>query len=191
MRYVLLDRITALDPPRSARGVKCVTLSDDVFEHHFPGHPIFPGMLLVESLAQVAGVLLEATARGQGLENLHALLVRVVQAKFRHMVRPGDRVEMEVTADRVSEDGARVRGVARVEERTVAEAELWFVFARVTNPSLIARRQELLQIWLHGSTEPLQQGPGPVGPLARATAAAGADRPVDAANGDPGGDPGG
>jgi 3-hydroxymyristoyl/3-hydroxydecanoyl-(acyl carrier protein) dehydratase len=158
MRFVLLDRITALDPPRSARGVKCVSLSDDVFEHHFPGHPIFPGVLLVEAMAQVAGVLLEMAMRERGQLNYHALLVRVVQARFRHMVRPGDRIEMEVTADRISEDGAQVRGVARVQERVVGETELWFAFARVTSPSLIARREELLQVWLHGSVEPLQQG---------------------------------
>ena len=103
MRYVLLDRITSLDPPRSARGVKCVTLSDDVFEHHFPGHPIFPGVLLIEAIAQVAGVLLEMTQRARGQHNLHALLVRVAQAKFRHMVRPGDRLEMEVHVERVSD----------------------------------------------------------------------------------------
>lgn len=160
MRYVLLDRITSLEPPQRACGVKCVTLSDDIFEHHFPGHPLYPGALLIESLAQVAGVLLEATQRARGHENLHALLVRVEQAKFRHMVRPGDRLELEAVAERISEDAAQVRGLARLEARLVGEAELWFVFARVTNPTLIARRQELMQVWLHGSAEPLQQGAG-------------------------------
>jgi 3-hydroxymyristoyl/3-hydroxydecanoyl-(acyl carrier protein) dehydratase len=51
MRYVLLDRITALEPPERARGVKCVTLSDDVFADHLPGHPVMPGALTLESLA--------------------------------------------------------------------------------------------------------------------------------------------
>jgi 3-hydroxymyristoyl/3-hydroxydecanoyl-(acyl carrier protein) dehydratase len=48
MRYLLLDRISELAPPERARGIKCVALSDDIFEHHFPGHPILPGALIVE-----------------------------------------------------------------------------------------------------------------------------------------------
>src|SRR5690242_1268310 len=63
VRYVLLDRITTLEPPELARGIKCVSLADDVFVDHFPGHPVMPGVLVVEALAQLAGVLLEATMR--------------------------------------------------------------------------------------------------------------------------------
>ena len=75
MRYVLLDRITALEPPESARGIKCVTLADDIFADHFPGHPVMPGALTLESLAQLGGVLCEATMRLRGRNDLHALLV--------------------------------------------------------------------------------------------------------------------
>ena len=77
MRYVLLDRITALEPPERARGVKCVSLSDDVFADHFPGHPVMPGALVIESLAQLGGVLCEATMRLRGRNDLHALLVGI------------------------------------------------------------------------------------------------------------------
>src|SRR5262249_59979783 len=80
MRYVLLDRITALEPPERARGVKCVTLADDVFADHFPGHPVMPGALTLESLAQLGGVLCEATMRLRGRNDLHALLVAVERA---------------------------------------------------------------------------------------------------------------
>ena len=156
MRYVLLDRITLLQHPERACGVKCVTLAEDVFEHHFPGHPIFPGALIVESVAQVAGVLLEAAVRQLGHQDRHALLVRIDHAKFRHMVRPGDRMLMEVTSRRVHPDAAQVDGIAKVDERVVAEVALTFAFAHVTNPVLIARRKEQLQIWLDGTTEPTQ-----------------------------------
>ncbi len=57
MRYILLDRITVLDPPEMASGIKCVSLADDMFVDHFPGHPIMPGALILESLAQLGGVL--------------------------------------------------------------------------------------------------------------------------------------
>ena len=56
MRYILLDRITVLEPPR-AQGVKCVSLADDLFVDHFPGHPVMPGALLIEAMAQLGGVL--------------------------------------------------------------------------------------------------------------------------------------
>jgi 3-hydroxymyristoyl/3-hydroxydecanoyl-(acyl carrier protein) dehydratase len=153
MRYVLLDRITALEPPERARGIKCVTLADDIFADHFPGHPVMPGALTLEALAQLGGVLCEATMRQRGRHDLHALLVSVERAKFRRLVRPGDRIELEATALRVSEDGGQVRGTAHVDGQLVAEAELTFAFAEVKHPKLLERRREVLNVWLHGSTE--------------------------------------
>jgi 3-hydroxyacyl-[acyl-carrier-protein] dehydratase len=156
MRYVLLDRITALEPPVRARGVKCVSLSDDVFVDHFPGHPVMPGALTLEALAQLGGVLCEATMRlavNGGRNDLHALLVAVERAKFRRLVRPGDRLELEVTAVHVGENGGRVAGTAQVDSQPVAEAELTFAFAEVKHPRLIERRREVLNVWLHGSSE--------------------------------------
>jgi len=153
MRYVLLDRITALEPPERARGVKCVSLSDDVFADHFPGHPVMPGALVVESLAQLGGVLCEATMRLQGRNDLHALLVGVERAKFRRMVRPGDRLELEAVALRVQEAGGQVRAAAQLDGQLAVEAELTFAFAEVKHPKLIERRREVLNIWLHGSAE--------------------------------------
>ena len=153
MRYVLLDRITALKPPEMASGIKCVSLSDDVFVDHFPGHPIMPGALILEALAQLAGVLAEATMRQRGRDDLHALLVTVDRAKFRHMVRPGDRMDLEALGISAQEDGARARGLARVDGQLVTEAELSFAFARVTNPRLLQRRRQVLNVWLTGAAE--------------------------------------
>ncbi|NHZ34083.1 MULTISPECIES: 3-hydroxyacyl-ACP dehydratase FabZ family protein [Massilia] len=153
MRYILLDKITALVPPQLASGVKCVSLSDDIFADHFPGHPIMPGAMIIESMAQLGGVLVEASMREQGRHDLHALLVTVDRAKFRHQVRAGDKMELECHGIVVHEDGGQVRAMARVDGKLVAEAELAFAFARVTNPKLLARRREVLNIWLTGSAE--------------------------------------
>ncbi|HEX8615600.1 MULTISPECIES: 3-hydroxyacyl-ACP dehydratase FabZ [Massilia] len=153
MRYILLDKITALQPPQLASGVKCVSLSDDIFADHFPGHPIMPGAMIIESMAQLGGVLVEASMREQGRHDLHALLVTVDRAKFRHQVRAGDKMELECHGIVVHEDGGQVRAMARVDGKLVAEAELAFAFARVTNPKLLARRREVLNIWLTGSAE--------------------------------------
>jgi 3-hydroxymyristoyl/3-hydroxydecanoyl-(acyl carrier protein) dehydratase len=151
MRYFLLDRILTLRPPESATAVKCVSLADDVFSDHFPGHPVMPGALLIEGMAQLGGVLVEATMRARGHDHLHSLLTMVDRAKFRELVRPGDRVELEAIGLAAREEGGQVRGLARVEGKMVAEAELTFALFQVTNPKLIQRRREALQIWLGGS----------------------------------------
>lgn len=153
MRYVLLDRITLLQPPELARGVKCISLSDDIFVDHFPGHPVMPGALILESLAQLAGVLLEATMRERGRHDLHALLTMADRVKFRHVVRPGDRLEIEARALAVSEDGGQAQVWARLDGTLAAEAQLTYAFAQVTNPAVLAKRREFLQIWLTGAVE--------------------------------------
>ena len=153
MRYYLIDRILLLQPPELATAVKCVSLADDVFVDHFPGHPIMPGALILEGLAQLGGVLIEATMRERGRSDLHALLTIVDRAKFRQMVRPGDRLEMEARSVKVTEDGGQVKALARVDGKLATEAELTYAFAIVTQPKLLARRREALDIWLHGSSQ--------------------------------------
>jgi len=153
MRYLLLDRILTLRPPESATAIKCVSLSDDVFVDHFPGHPVMPGALLIEALAQLGGVLVEAAQREKGRDDLHAILTMVDRARFRQMVRPGDRVELEALGLANSEDGGEIRGVAMVDGKLAVEAELTFALMPISNPRLIERRREVLQTWLSGSID--------------------------------------
>jgi 3-hydroxyacyl-[acyl-carrier-protein] dehydratase len=153
MRYLLLDRILTLRPPESATAIKCVSLSDDVFVDHFPGHPVMPGALLIEALAQLGGVLVEAAQREKGRDDLHALLTMVDRARFRQMVRPGDRVELEALGLANSEDGGKIRGIAQVDGKLAVEAELTFALMPISNPRLIERRREVLQTWLSGSID--------------------------------------
>jgi 3-hydroxymyristoyl/3-hydroxydecanoyl-(acyl carrier protein) dehydratase len=150
LRYVLLDRITVLEPPELARGVKCVSLSDDCFADHFPGHPVMPGALILESLAQLGGVLLEQT---HAQRDVHALLTIVERCKFRRLVRPGDKLDLEARVLVARDEGGQIRGTARVENDVAAEMELAFVFVKVTNPVVLAKRREVLNIWLRGSSE--------------------------------------
>jgi 3-hydroxymyristoyl/3-hydroxydecanoyl-(acyl carrier protein) dehydratase len=155
VRYYHIDRIRTLEPPREATAVKCVSLADDVFVDHFPGHPILPGAILIEGLAQLAGVLLEATLRQRGRENLHALLVTVERARFRRRVVPGDRVDMRAEVLTAQEDGGQARVTAFVDGERAAEAELGFAFTVVNSPKILAARREALNIWLTGSAEEL------------------------------------
>ena len=153
MRYIQLDRITLLQAPELARGVKCVSLAEDIFADHFPGHPIMPGAMVIESMAQLGGVLLEASMRNRGRHDLHALLVTVDKTKFRQQVRPGDKIELECSTLVVNEDGGQVRALARVDDKLMAQAEIGFALLRVTNPKLLAQRREVLNVWLSGSAE--------------------------------------
>ena len=153
MRYLLLDRITELSPPATATAVKCVSLSDDIFVDHFPGYPVLPGALIVEALAQLGGVLIEATLRERGRSDLVAMLTMIDRAKFRQTVRPGDRMLLSVRGITASEDGGQVQGRALVEDKLAAEAELTFALVKVTNPELLARRRERLEIWRAGTLE--------------------------------------
>jgi len=153
MRYLLLDRITELCPPERASAIKCVSLADDVFVDHFPGHPLMPGTLVVEALAQLGGVLVEETMRGRGRGDLFAVLAMIDRARFREMVRPGDRLELGVESIAVSEDGGRVRGAARVDGKVAAEAELTYAFVPVQSARQLARRREVINVWLRGSAD--------------------------------------
>ena len=151
MRYVLLDRIDLLEPPR-ATGIKCVSLSDDVFGEHFPGYPIYPGALVLESMAQLAGVLLEQCMRDQrGDDGLHAVLSMADRVRFRAQVRPGDRLLLEATVRTVSEDGGQCDVAVTSEGERVAEARLGFAFAVITDPRLLQTRADVLATWRTGS----------------------------------------
>src|SRR5947209_5326690 len=97
MRWFLIDKVTEIVPGERIRGVKCVTLSDEILHDHFPDFPVMPGVLLVEAAAQLAGFLLETTCNGEAPDAppLRALLVQVDRAKFREPCGPGDRLEIE------------------------------------------------------------------------------------------------
>lgn len=154
MRYILLDRITELSPEKGL-GIKCISLSDDVFVDHFPGHPLMPGALLLESMAQLGGVVVEAAMRAQDRHDLHALLVQADRLKFRRMVRPGDQIFLEAKCLAVSEDAGRVHVVCRLDKQVVAEGDLTFAFTQIKNPVVLTKRKEVLNTWLYGSTEEL------------------------------------
>ncbi len=160
MRFLLLDKILTLDPARgSARGIKAVALSDDVFGEHFPGSPVMPGTLMLEGMAQLAGVLAEAIVKQQGRTDLMAVLSMVDRGRFRQVVKPGDRLIYEAESISVSEDGARMKAVAlldragEAEQPKAAEAELTFVFAEIASERMLQLREDVLNTWLLGAIE--------------------------------------
>ncbi len=116
----LVDAITELEPGRRIVAVKNVTVNEEFFQGHFPGAPTLPGVLMIESLAQVATVLVMEGAGPGG----RAFLRGVDNAKFRLPVVPGDRLRLEVTLGARRTNLARAHGTAYLGDRVVAEAEL-------------------------------------------------------------------
>lgn len=149
VRYFLLDRVTELVPGERARGVKCVTLTDETLHDHFPDHPILPGCLVLEGLAQLAGLLVEATFDKDATAPTvrRALLVGVRQAKFHDMAVPGDRLEYAATLGSTLEGAAEVKVEATADGRRVARAELTFVLKEVPSPRVHEQRRALYALW--------------------------------------------
>jgi len=118
----LVDAITEHEPGRRMKAVKNVTVNEDFFQGHFPGAPLMPGVLMIETLAQVATILLTHGPDSASIGR--AWLRGVDNAKFRLPVVPGDRLTLEVTVGPRRESIARVRAVASINGQVAAEAEL-------------------------------------------------------------------
>ena len=119
----LVDAITEHEPGRRMVAVKNVTVNEDFFQGHFPGEPLLPGVLMIETLAQVAAMLLLGGDPGAA-PGRRAFLRGVDRAKFRRQVVPGDRLRLEVTLGAQRSNLARAHGVAYIGDTVVAEAEL-------------------------------------------------------------------
>ena len=145
MRYLLVDRIVELRPFGHATGVKCIALSEDAFEHHFPGQPVYPGALLIETLAQLGGALLELSLRDE-LSYCPRCVVSAVKAKFHKFVKPGDRLDLRADLVKRHDDSALVRAHGARDGERVCEAELLYILLRIDDPRLEAARRDYLEI---------------------------------------------
>jgi UDP-3-O-[3-hydroxymyristoyl] N-acetylglucosamine deacetylase/3-hydroxyacyl-[acyl-carrier-protein] dehydratase len=125
----LVDRVVEIDGDQRAIGVKNVTINEPFFQGHYPGTPIMPGVLIVEAMAQLSGVLI-----GQRLENTGklAMLLSLDRVKLRRRVVPGDQLVMEAEAVRVRSRIAHMRCRAYVGEEMAAEAEVKFMLMDAT-----------------------------------------------------------
>ena len=125
--FLLVDRITELTPKESIVGYKNISISEPVFQGHFPNHPIYPGVMIIEGMAQAGGVLAFKSmdnATQQDIENKVVYFMSIDKAKFRTPVKPGDKLEYRLSV--IKNKGAiwMLDAKAYVDDKLVAEAEL-------------------------------------------------------------------
>lgn len=125
-RYPLLlvDRIDELKPGEKVVGIKNVTINEEFFQGHYPGHPIMPGVLIIEAMAQVSGFLMKSTIENP--EDKLPYFAGIDRAKFRQPVKPGDQLKIEGEVIRLRNRVAKIAAKAYVEDKLAAEAELLF-----------------------------------------------------------------
>ncbi|MGC8762918.1 MAG: 3-hydroxyacyl-ACP dehydratase FabZ [Acidobacteriota bacterium] len=118
--FLLVDRILEVEPRRRIVGIKNVTVNEPFFQGHFPGKPIMPGVLIVEAMAQVGGVLLLSDVPDR--EKKLVLFAGIDEARFRRPVVPGDQVRFEVEVLKLKASTCKLQGKAFVDGALVAEA---------------------------------------------------------------------
>ncbi len=120
--FLLVDRILEIDPGKRIVGFKNVTINEPFFQGHFPKHPIMPGVLIIEAMAQVGGILAFKSTRGS--EGQLVFFLGIDKAKFRKPVYPGDQLRIEVEVVQERPPFWRLQGMSYVDGKLVAEAEL-------------------------------------------------------------------
>jgi 3-hydroxyacyl-[acyl-carrier-protein] dehydratase len=121
--FLLVDRVISLEEGRRAVGIKNVTVNEQFFEGHFPGRPVMPGVLIVEAMAQVGGVLMLSPAQNRGKL---AFFMAANNVKFRKPVVPGDQLRIEVEIGKIRSKTGQVFTKAYVADDLAAEGELMF-----------------------------------------------------------------
>lgn len=151
MRFYLLDRVTEMIPGKSIEGIKCWSMSDEIFNEHFPGFPVVPGVLLTESKAQLMGLLIEKSHELEYINTsgVYVILSIIQKAKFRSIVIPGD--QCIIKGELKSIDLNRASGHVRtfVNGNCVAEANLSFIVLpkdRAPENKYAYKRDEYLDI---------------------------------------------
>jgi len=122
--FLMIDRIIEIDGDESAIGIKNVSFNEPIFQGHFPGKPVFPGVLIIEAMAQAAGAIVMAHDAETGAGKKIVLMLTIDKAKFRKPAGPGDRIELHIRKVHRRRTVGRYEGRAMVDGVLIAEAEV-------------------------------------------------------------------
>lgn len=121
---LLVDRVLEIEKGKRIRALKNVTINEPFFQGHFPGHPIMPGVLIIEAMAQVGGMLLLGQVAPEDREEKVVYFMSLDNVKFRRPVLPGDQLRCELEMLQFRGKTCRMQGVAYVDGHVVCEAEM-------------------------------------------------------------------
>ncbi len=124
--FLFVDRVLELEPGKRAKGIKNVTINDYFFKGHFPQRPVMPGVLMLEAMAQVGGIMMLSSEENRGKL---AFFMAIKNVKFRRTVVPGDQLVFEVVAGKIKSKTGQVSGKAYVDGKVVVEADFMFALA--------------------------------------------------------------
>jgi 3-hydroxyacyl-[acyl-carrier-protein] dehydratase len=147
MRFFLIDRITLWEAGIRAEATKNVALSEDFFDDHFPRRPVMPGVLILEGMAQLSGLLLETGLMGKYGRSAKAILTVLERTKFRSVVKPGDTLLYRTEVVSINEAGGKVKASASRDSSLVTSTEMVFAFKFVDDPQLDEKRRRLMEVW--------------------------------------------
>jgi 3-hydroxyacyl-[acyl-carrier-protein] dehydratase len=153
MRFNLVDRVDEVCYDKYIVGVKCITLADDVFNEHFPGYPIFPGSLIQEGLAQLAGSFFEIILNRRGLPMKRSILTVVNKMKFRRPAEPGDRLVYRAETKLLNEEYGVAKVTAMLDDDLCAEGEFLFSFITIDDADLLRSRETIYNICMKNTRE--------------------------------------
>ncbi len=125
--FLLVDRVVKLDSGKSIEAYKNITITEQIFQGHFPGHPIYPGVMIIEGMAQAGGILAFKSMDENGQDDTKDKVVyfmSIDKAKFRNPVKPGDRLIYKINVLKHKGSIWVLEGKAYVDDKLVAEAEL-------------------------------------------------------------------
>jgi beta-hydroxyacyl-ACP dehydratase FabZ len=122
--FLLVDRIVEMEIGKRVVGIKNVTINEPFFQGHFPGQPIMPGVLILEAMAQVGGVMALKTVPEDQVKSKVIYFMTIDKAKFRKPVMPGDQIRFEMEVTRMRSNVVSFKGQAVVDGTVAAEAEM-------------------------------------------------------------------
>ena len=128
---LMIDKIIRIDGDETAVGIKNVTFNEPIFQGHFPGNPIFPGVLIIEGMAQTAGAIVIKHDSTSGRKNI-VLMLGVDKAKFRKPAGPGDTIEFHIAKIQRRRNVGRYEARAIVDGTVIAEAEITAMIVEAT-----------------------------------------------------------
>lgn len=129
--FLMIDKIVRIDGDQTAVGIKNVTFNEPIFQGHFPENPIFPGVLIIEGMAQTAGAIVIKHDAGGGKKNI-VLMLGVDKAKFRKPAGPGDVIEFHIAKIQRRRNVGRYEAKAMVDGTIIAEAEITAMIIEAT-----------------------------------------------------------